>query len=407
MTALDDIIDETEGPKPPSRASAVRRAASLLEQMAADQSAVAPDPAATPAPAPAPVPAASSDAEAGVAEAMSFVEPGEDAPPAAPAEVAAAALAGEDPRLAAIMRPSGQIYKPRLIGTLPENMAKQARQLGIEVPAGEITDIEFLRICRAVSLQVMMYGYPGCGKTAWAEAAFGEALLTIEGNGDLEVRDFTGQFEQDPDDPMRYFWVDGPLVTAMIEGRPILIDDATLVAAQVMSKLYPAMDGRRRLIVPGRPATAGGPVVEAKDGFYVMSAHNPGAPGAILAEALASRHALHIEVETDLNLAWKLGVDLRAVQVAQALRELRRKHVVGWAPEMRELLDFKKIADTFGLEMAARNILGACPEEDRDEVARTLQISFPQAVTADPAGNMAPNPLKLGGDLHVGHRMSI
>ncbi len=75
-------------------------------------------------------------------------------------------------------------------------------------------------------IPVLLYGPPGTGKTAMVEAAFPD-LLTVAGTGDTVVDDFLGSFVPLPDGG--YEFVHGPLVVAMREGRPLLVDDATLM----------------------------------------------------------------------------------------------------------------------------------------------------------------------------------
>ena len=68
----------------------------------------------------------------------------------------------------------------------------------------------------------------------------------------------------------------------MREGRALFIDDATLIPPTVLAVVYPAMDGRRQIMVKAN----GGEIVNAADGFYVVAGHNPGVHGAVLTDAL-------------------------------------------------------------------------------------------------------------------------
>jgi MoxR-like ATPase len=60
----------------------------------------------------------------------------------------------------------------------------------------------------------------------------------------------------------------------------------------LLAVIYPAMDGRRQVIMKGN----GGEVIDAAPGFYVVAGHNPGVLGAVLSDALASRFSLQIQV---------------------------------------------------------------------------------------------------------------
>ena len=80
---------------------------------------------------------------------------------------------------------------------------------------GDHDDVMVLREARTSKLHTMLYGAPGCGKTALLEAAFSEepgGIETVLGTGDTELSDFIGGYVQDK---YSFRWVDGPLVGAL------------------------------------------------------------------------------------------------------------------------------------------------------------------------------------------------
>ncbi len=105
-----------------------------------------------------------------------------------------------------VPRPNGELYFPRRV-------------------AGA-TDIDVLHRLRDKRIPVLLYGPPGTGKTAMVEAAFPD-LLTVTGTENTLVDDFLGGFLPTEDRGYEFFY--GPLVVAMREGRPLLVDDATLM----------------------------------------------------------------------------------------------------------------------------------------------------------------------------------
>jgi nitric oxide reductase NorQ protein len=253
-----------------------------------------------------------------------------------------------------VTRPNGQLYHPRkLVG---------------------FSDVTALRKLREAGVPALLYGPPGTGKTSVIEAAFPD-IVTVQGDGDTTVADLVGEYTQTPDG--RYVFVHGPLVTAMREGRTLFIDDATLIAPTVLAVVYPAMDGRRQIIVKAN----GGEVITATDGFYVVAGHNPRVHGAVLTDALSSRFSVQIQVSTDYDLADQLKIDRRAVLIARNLATRQEKGEVGWVPQLRELIAFNKIAAVLGLDAAASNLVGTAPEEDREIVADTVRRVFGKTVT--------------------------
>jgi len=298
-------------------------------------SAPAPPKAAPAAPPPAP-PAASPAA------------PKPAAPPASPAP-SAAPKAAPGP----VTRPGGQVYRPRVLAGM--------------------ADVEALRTLRAEGVPSLLAGPPGTGKTSLVEAAFPD-LITIAGDGDTTVGDFVGEYTQRPDGTYEFIY--GPLIRAMQEGRVLFIDDATLISPAVLAVCYPAMDGRREVIVKAHK----GETITAADGFYVVAGHNPGVHGAVLTQALSSRFTFQFDVATDFDLARSLGIDSRAITAARNLATRQASGETGWAPQLRELLAFAKVTKIFGLDTALANLAGVAPAEDRDVVADTLAKTFGKTV---------------------------
>jgi nitric oxide reductase NorQ protein len=268
-------------------------------------------------------------------------------PAAAPAPSGASGSAA--PVTGPVMRPNGIAYHPRQLSGMP--------------------DVTALRKLREAGVAALMYGPPGTGKTSVIEAAFPD-LVTVQGDGDTTVADLVGEYTQTGDG--RYVFVHGPLVRAMREGRTLFIDDATLIPPTVLAVVYPAMDGRRQIIIKAN----GGEVVDAAPGFYTVAGHNPGVHSAVLSDALSSRFSAQVHVVTDYDLAAQLKIDKRAVKVARNLATRQAKGEIGWAPQLRELIAFQKIAGVIGAEAAAGNLVGIAPEEDREIVAATVKAVF-------------------------------
>ncbi|OHV40847.1 AAA family ATPase [Pseudofrankia sp. EUN1h] len=285
-------------------------------------------------------------------------------PPDTPPAPAPRPAAASDPALppGAVRRPGGGIYRPRQLAGLP--------------------DVEALRKLRAAGVPVLLYGPPGTGKTSLVEAAHPD-LITIAGDGDTTVGDFLGEYTQAPGGG--YEFVYGPLVRAMIEGRCLFIDDATLISPAVLACVYPAMDGRGEIQVK----THKGETITAAPGFYLCGGHNPGVHGAVLTEALSSRFAVQIKVTSDYDLARALRISPRAVNVARDLARRREAGGIGWAPQLRELIAFQKVAAALGEDVAAANLIGQAPDEDRDVVADVVKTVYRKSI----------NPLALGRQL--------
>jgi hypothetical protein len=236
---------------------------------------------------------------------------------------------------------------------------------------GEHGDVSVVRKARENSQFILLYGPPGTGKTAMVEAAFGDDLYTLLGSGDTEVADLVGGYVQSSNTSFR--WEDGPLLKAAEEGKVLLIDEIGLIDPKVLSIVYGFMDGRREYTVTANPERG---TVKAKNGFYVVAATNPNAPGVRLSEAILSRFVVQVEVTTDWALAKKLGVDRLAVTASQNLNKRLESGDVSWAPQLRELLAFRDLTASFGLRFALQNLLAVAPEMDRPIVSDVFSRAF-------------------------------
>lgn len=278
--------------------------------------------------------------------------------------------------------PKIEVLEGETVYLRPNGQEYHSRMWGIH------SDVEAFRKARAVTEQsvqsgkgqpmfILTYGAPGCGKTALVEAAFGTDVITLMGTGDTEVADLVGGYIQTP--AGGFEWVDGGLVQAAEQGKVYFIDEIGLIDPKVLSVVYGLMDGRRELVVTANPERG---TVKAHPNFYVVAATNPNAPGVRLSEALLSRFTLQMEMTTDWNLARTLDVPTTVVTAAQNLAKKLDTGEVRWAPQMRELLAFRDIANQFGEDWALANLVASAPEIDRNLVADVLSRAFGRTVTA-------------------------
>ena len=250
----------------------------------------------------------------------------------------------------ALRRPNGEQYLPRHL-------------------AGH-HDVAVIRALRESGLFVLLEGDPGSGKTALAEASFPD-LIGVQCHGDMTVAHLVGTHL--PTEGGGWRWSDGPLVQAMKSGRTLYLDEINAMPADVSTVLHSAMDGRGTVRIDDRPDA---PHVQAKPGFYVIGAYNPGSLGARrLPEALTSRFSVQVTVSTDYGTARTLGVPDELVTIAEnlAVKAASDRKSGGrgvWAPQMRELLGARQLVRTgFTLEFAAASIVAQCPwAEDQDLV---------------------------------------
>jgi len=255
------------------------------------------------------------------------------------------------------VRPNGSIYYAR--------------------PWNGTWDVEMLKEARKDNFWTLLLGAPGTGKTAMCEAAFGTDLITMVMSRETRESAMVGTYVPTPGGG--YHWSEGPLLTAVKEGRPILFDEILLGDPTVLSILYPLLDGRGFLEVSDNPDIG---IVEAKEGFFLIGSGNPNVIGANLSEALGSRFPIQVEVTTDWDLAITLGAEVDLVKYAKTLHTMATgpSASIEWSPQFRELMDHAKLSKKFGREFAYRNLMSRFPKGDLEEVQQlmgnTLLLDF-------------------------------
>ncbi len=76
-----------------------------------------------------------------------------------------------------------------------------------------------------------------------------------------------------------------------------------------------------------------------------------------------------------------MGVPAKAVAAAANLNTQLRNGEIGWAPQLRELIAFRRIADTLGTGAAVANLAAIAPDADRSAVLTALQTAFGRTIT--------------------------
>ncbi|MBM4568980.1 AAA domain-containing protein [Rhodococcus hoagii] len=253
---------------------------------------------------------------------------------------------------------------------------------------GVHSDIDTLRQARKWGLHIIQSGPPGTGKTTAARAAHGDDLVVTACYDGMVTQDLVGQYLPEPGQAGVFRWVDGPLVQAMLQGRPLLLDDFGWMPPGVQATLLPVLDHQRTVTVLDRPD---GQTITAADGFAVIININPGV-GFGISGPIYDRAAFELHVPVDLTAAEQLDVPRGFVAVARQLHNRAEAEAADgidrWVPSMRSLLNARDLALVFDEHFAASALVGECPAGEQ-------RTNLQQLLTAELGlGRDHPEPLR-------------
>ena len=150
-------------------------------------------------------------------------------------------------------------------------------------------------------------------------------------------------------------FVEGILVKSMRQGGLLYLDELNAAEADVLLRLDEALDDRRQLVLK----EAGGQLVEASKGWFVIATINPLSHVGTkeLPPQILSRFPVRIrldyppeEIELQIIKKYVSGAHEKeiqqAVKLANILRQAAAVEELYYSPSLRETIAFGKILDT-------------------------------------------------------------
>ncbi len=127
---------------------------------------------------------------------------------------------------------------------------------------------------------VLLVGETGVGKTSACAAVaqhLQRKLHSLSCHLNTDATDFLGSLRPVRDGAKLFEWHDGPLVTAMVKGEALLVDEISLADDSVLERMNSVLENERTLVVPERPTSSGElETVVAKEEFLLCATMNPG-----------------------------------------------------------------------------------------------------------------------------------
>jgi len=232
-------------------------------------------------------------------------------------------------------------------------------------------DFKVFDHARANSINVLIYGPTGPGKTtsveAWA-AERGLRMATVSGNASMEPSQMTGKFVSDGNGS--FAWIDGPVTDVVRNGGVLLLDEVNFISPKIYTVLYSLLDGRRMITLLDHH----GETIEAHKDLTIFATMNPDYIGTTpLNFAFRNRFDIQIPWDYDDKVESKL-VDSKALLVlAKMLRTEAAKGQYETPISTNMLMEFHHFVEALGYEFAVENFIAHFSADEAASVRLIFQ----------------------------------
>lgn len=243
------------------------------------------------------------------------------------------------------------------------------------------SDFDTFRIAQERDWNVQIMGPTGSGKTTGAVAyasATGQPYFRVPGNQALVPEQLYGSYA--PDGQGGWHWQDGPVTAIVRHGGVLILDEANLISAKVLTDLYPLLDFGREITLKDH----GNEVVKARPGsVLIVVTGNPDYVGTgIFSEAFVDRFAVRfMDWGYDAAVERKLVKSRSLLKMANDLRA--RKDDIETPVSTRLLTEFEDVVEAFGWDFAFDNLLDRFADSEEREAVRGVFNTYSDNVKID------------------------
>jgi hypothetical protein len=252
-----------------------------------------------------------------------------------------------------------------------------------------VSDFDMFDAAMKTGTNVLILGPTGSGKTTGAVAyasARGLPYFRVPGNQALEMSSMFGSYL--PDGQGGWGWVDGPITALARQGGVLVLDEANLISAKILTDLYPLLDFGREVTLRDH----GNEVVKAHPNLLIVATGNPNYAGTgLFSEAFKDRFGFRF-----LDWGYDASVERKLVK-STALRKmgkaLRDKGEIETPVSTRLLTEFEETVGLLGWEFAVENVLDRFDDSEEREAVRGVVNTFKIDIRIDLGLDPKPVPV--------------
>lgn len=237
-----------------------------------------------------------------------------------------------------------------------------------------VRDIDLLRYAKAATLNTMLFGPTGPGKTSLILAYCATdqiPLVTIQANGAVDPNTFFGGLVIDPVTGALKGWEDSAITQVIREGGVLYIDEVNFLPPKVASTFHGLLDKRRQITILDK----GNEVIEAHPNLQIIVAYNPDYEGTRpLNAAFKNRFKIKVRMDYDEAVEKELICLPIMLDLARKLRLAQKSGDLETPTSTNMLIEFEELAVDLGYGFAVENFLNAFSDDERGSVTEAFDL---------------------------------
>lgn len=261
-----------------------------------------------------------------------------------------------------------------------------------------LTDFEIYDYALANSMNILIEGHAGSGKTMSVQAyasARNMRYFNVACHIGLEASHLIGRWIPTPEGHFR--WQDGAVTEIVRNGGVLLFNEINFAPERFLTFIFSLLDYRREIQLMEN----GGEVIRAHKDLIIIADMNPDYRGTRpLNQALADRFAVRLSFPYDKPIEQKLLGNKALVDMANQLRDEFNKGTLLTPVSTRALVAFVKHAKQFGMDFATYTYVNSF-EGDEERSAVRLVINTHRDNIAEELGLEVTNKVSVFGNSNL------
>jgi hypothetical protein len=235
---------------------------------------------------------------------------------------------------------------------------------------GNVLDFEMFQYARDNSLNVLLYGPTGPGKTTSAiayAASRNLPVFMVSGTVSLESSQLFGRYI--PDGAGGFVWQDGGVTELVRNGGVLILDEVNFIPSKIATVLFPLLAQTRHITLLDHK----GETIKAHPDLLVVGTMNPGYSGTQdLNAAFRNRFSIQVPWGYDKDVEKALIKSEALRSLAGQLRAAEAKEDLITPTPTNALIDFISLAEGLGVDFAIDNFVARYDETEQSTVKLVL-----------------------------------